>query len=42
MDTDQHGFFNAFSVKLREIRVIRVQNHGDSREPQILVQKASI
>ena len=27
---DKHGFFNAFSVQFREIRPIRVQNHGNS------------
>jgi hypothetical protein len=36
MGTDQHGFLNAFSVKLREIRVIRVQSRGNSREPKSL------
>jgi hypothetical protein len=28
---DLHGFFQAFSVQIQEIRVICVQNHGNSQ-----------
>jgi hypothetical protein len=46
MGTDQHGFLNAFSVKLREIRVtsyfsicVHAKRRCNSREPKSLPNK---
>ena len=34
MDTDKHRFFEGFSVRIREICGIRIQNHGSFERAQ--------
>jgi hypothetical protein len=38
---DLHGFFQAFSVQIQEIRVNRVQNHGKSQRAILFTAKAA-